>query len=285
MTDHLSAQELTAAANEVSKLAPKIYDDALAPGVRRLSTEVELAARALHVVLAPVRALVWGAEQVEALFTARVAEKLAKVPAEEFVEPPLHVVGPAYEALRYTGHDEVLREMYASLIAAAVVRETTGQAHPAFVEIIKQMTATEARFLAFLRGRMSFEIGHVDAKHPGGGVTHVASHLALVPDAIGMSGMAEVQSGIGNLNRLGLTAVPPYLRRLDDTAYEPLRQSAGVQAVFQAVRDHGNEPDFRMGIVEITMLGIQFVDVCASELPSRDADRPTSVKRASGDDA
>ena len=62
-------------------------------------------------------------------------------------------MGPALEALRYTGHQEGLREIYANLLATSLDVDTSLQAHPAFVDMIKSMSPDEARMLGLFAHR------------------------------------------------------------------------------------------------------------------------------------
>src|SRR5947207_379089 len=72
---------------------------------------LQTVAKTIHIALAPVAALVWGYDTIKEFVSTRVAEKLAGVPAENIRTPEPHVVGPALEALRYTGHQGTLREL------------------------------------------------------------------------------------------------------------------------------------------------------------------------------
>ncbi len=130
--------------------AVPIYQDALQPAAKEIGTALQTVAKTIHIALAPVSVLVWGYEQIRDFVNTKVAEKLKDVPPENIVTPKLNVAGPALEALRYTGHEETLRDMYANLLAASMDTRTATAAHPSFVEIIRQLTPDEARILRFL---------------------------------------------------------------------------------------------------------------------------------------
>src|SRR5258707_14575419 len=100
--------------------AVPVYQDALQPAIREVGVGLQTVAKTIHVALAPVSALVWGYEQIKDFVSTRVAEKLKDVPPERITSPDPHVVGPALEALRYTGHEENLRELYANLLATSL---------------------------------------------------------------------------------------------------------------------------------------------------------------------
>lgn len=66
------------------------------------------------------------------------------------------MAGPALEALKYTGHEEELREMYANLLVTSLNVETAKKAHPSFVEVIKQLEPKEARLIKHLSERLNY---------------------------------------------------------------------------------------------------------------------------------
>ncbi len=133
-----------------------IYQDTLQPTAKELGKSLETIAKAINVALAPISALVWGYENIEKFISTTVAEKLKNVPAEQICTPSPMLAGPALEALKYTGHENILREMYANLIAAALDSKTTASAHPAFVEVIKQLTPAEAQIIRMLSVEESY---------------------------------------------------------------------------------------------------------------------------------
>lgn len=83
---------------------------------------------------------------VEALKAETVAE-LQKIKPENQIEPKLCIAGPAMDAAKYFVEEPDLRNMFAKLIASASDISKVTSVHPAFVEIIKQLTPFEAKIL------------------------------------------------------------------------------------------------------------------------------------------
>ncbi|WP_457652140.1 DUF4393 domain-containing protein [Rhodocaloribacter sp.] len=134
------------AVKELAEVIP-VYQDLMQPAFKELGKGLETIARAVNAALAPLKAVIWGYERIEQFVIVRVAEKLKDVPEESIVTPDLTIAGPVVEALKFTAHKEQLREMYASLLATSMDRETIRNAHPAFVEVIRQLTPPEASIL------------------------------------------------------------------------------------------------------------------------------------------
>jgi hypothetical protein len=61
---------------------------------------------------------VYGLEQIGAWIQKRVSERLKDVPPDQIVEPDARIAVPATQALIYSMNDELIREMFASLLAA-----------------------------------------------------------------------------------------------------------------------------------------------------------------------
>jgi len=77
-------------------------------------------------------------------FEKDLESRLAGVPEENLRTPPLNVAVPAMMGLSYSLDEEAIREMYLNLIARASDDRAPDAAHPAFAEIIKQLSAPEA---------------------------------------------------------------------------------------------------------------------------------------------
>ena len=146
-----------AAATLVEKIP--IYQDAVQPLAKETGKALETVGKTVNAALLPVRGLVWGIEQIEEFVTTTVAKKLQNIPLENIQTPDPAVAGPSLESLRYTGHKESLSEMYANLIATSMDSQSSEDAHPGFVEIIRNLNSEEAKILSFL---MHEKIGDTD---------------------------------------------------------------------------------------------------------------------------
>jgi hypothetical protein len=134
-----------------------VYKDAIRPAAKKFGSELKPAAEnlgqsittvteALHLALAPLRGLVWGYQQIEEIVFPALQERF-KQKLHRMVTPPVAIAGPAFESLRFSGAEESLREMYINLLETSMDLETAQAAHPAFVEIIRQLNPEEARLL------------------------------------------------------------------------------------------------------------------------------------------
>jgi hypothetical protein len=95
--------------------------------------------------------LVYGLEKSADWIEKAVSERLKDVPQDKIVPPNPRIAVPALQALTYSLSDELIREMFANLLAADMNADTKKDAHPAFVELVKEMTPEDARILKLVQ--------------------------------------------------------------------------------------------------------------------------------------
>lgn len=199
-------------------------------------------------------------EYFEDTFPQEMGAKIADIPDEDLITPIASVAVPALQGLSYTFGESTLKEMYLNLLAAASDVRRANQVHPAFAEIIKQLTPQEAGFLDW--------IGH----HPAG--LHVVRARDELGDPLTSSGVlisALIPSGyraeddpeekfplaiwVDNWQRLGLAnAVFIELPNLDENRwveqnpdYVRFAKQPGISKIA-----------FDKGLIRITSFGRQF---------------------------
>jgi hypothetical protein len=255
--------------------AVPVYQDMLQPAAREIGIGLQTIAKTIHLALAPVAALVWGHETLREFISTRVAEKLKHVPLSNIKTPEAHVVGPALEALRYTGHQEVLRELYANLLATSLDAETCQNAHPAFVEMIKNMSPDEARIMRlFSMGESALPIVQIRAYEKDEAESYGIIHrcFSLIGREAGCALPNLTPVYLDNLVRLGLLEMHittgsdgPVLARSE--VYEPLEDEACrmLSEPRSLLEEHGGRLEFVRGFVHLTDLGSQFCRACVVE--------------------
>ena len=130
---------------------------ALGPAAEQFGTELakleagRTAAQIVHHALRTVGAVVYCGSVVCEWLQHRLAEKIKDVPPEKLTSPDPRIAAPAIQALTYSMDDETIREMYANLLATEMQVDRKQHSHPAFVELIKQMTPSDARLLEIFR--------------------------------------------------------------------------------------------------------------------------------------
>jgi hypothetical protein len=172
-------------------------------------------AKAINVVLLPIAAINYGYERARDYFQGKfetdLNEKLADVSPDDIVEPKPSLAGPVMQGLAFSHDEQALRDMYLNLLASAMNRRAADSTHPAFVEIIKQLTAEEAEALcAALSPPLDKEIAQVRLNMPAvGGWRVLLNHLMPVTAAATRrpTENPKLPAMVDNWIRLGLVDV------------------------------------------------------------------------------
>ena len=245
--------------------AVPVYQDALQPAAREIGRALETVAKTVHIALAPVAALVWGFEQIRDFVSTRVAEKLCNTPQDEIVQPKPHVAGPILESLRYTGHAEELRELYANLLAASMDLKTTSMAHPSFVEIIKELTPDEAKLVRHMStlGRRPILTIQAANLEDGKGKNDILVNFSVLGEGAGCEYPNMTPSYLDNLARQGLISVRYDVQYTAPDAYEILENHAIVLEVMRLIDEkEGFKSNTERGAVVVSEFGKQFIKTC-----------------------
>ncbi|MEN3331444.1 MAG: hypothetical protein V7641_809 [Blastocatellia bacterium] len=293
MADENKIRDAADAVKGIVEAVP-VYQDALQPAAKEIGAALQKVTKAIHVALAPISALVWGYEKIAEYLDKALTEKLKKVPPERIVMPSPSVAGPTIEALRFVAHEPTLRELYANLLATAMDADTAISAHPAFVEIIRQLTPHEARLISHmatslfnpvLSGGISLLINEEEA-------VMEFRHYSLLDQEIGLE--QEIQgwpigltlSYLDNLMRLGLAEILPAVEQGDISQSKyPLIEERAKAVVTNIVSMQGAGGETKVSSLEIkdirtskelirlTALGHQFHSVCMGSPESNQAEK------------
>jgi hypothetical protein len=267
MTNENKIRDVVDAVTGVAQAVP-VYQDVVQPAAQEIGKALQTVAKTVHVVLAPVSALVWGYDQVKEFVSTKVAERLKNVPPENLVTPKPNVAGPALEALRYTGHESSLSDLYANLLAAAMDSRTAQGAHPAFVEIIKQMTPDEAKIVALFASDIALPLVNLlweykpnqDGNTGGKAVLISYSHIGHLA---GCEYPKMTPTYIDNLCRLGLAEIPTFGEYTSKGIYDALENDEVVQTNTRLIESN---PEVQSRIerktLQVSVLGKQFAQVC-----------------------
>lgn len=128
------------------KVKQDIYDDAFHPAAVQSGKALETVVMLINKMLSPLRKFAQSGEENTDKLQNSIQEHLKNFSPQEIKEPPKNIAVPALVANSYTDADE-LRALYANLISNSMYIPNSGYAHPAFLEIINQLTPDEALLL------------------------------------------------------------------------------------------------------------------------------------------
>lgn len=267
MSEENNIRDVVDAVTGVATAVP-VYQDVVQPAAQELGKALQTVAKTVHIALAPVSALVWGYDQFKDFVSTKVADRLKNVPPENIVMPKPNVAGPALDSLRYTGHEPTLSDLYANLLAAAMDKSTALGAHPAFVEIIKQLTPDEAKLVGLFVRDMVLPLLDVrwEYKTPTeekSGGKDVLINFSKLGEMAQCEFPQLTPTYIDNLCRLGLAEIPAMQHYTAKGIYDDLENAPEVEQ--QRLQIEQN-PDLKcvlnQKILKITELGKQFASIC-----------------------
>lgn len=222
--------------------------------------------KTINNVLVPLAAINFAFDKARAYFSGKfqeeIAAKAAAIPPEHIVEPKASVAGPTLQGLAFTHEEPDLKEMYLNLLATAMDGRIAAVAHPAFVEIIKQLDSEDARLIrGALQSPSPIPIVqiHQKAKDSDGYTVRVRHLLNLTNSTTGA--VVEdpgIPAIIDNWVRLGLVEVE-YDKHLSDEAhYAWAEQRPEFLRLSQAPNALKAKVEFQKGIMSSTELGKRF---------------------------
>jgi len=225
--------------------------------------------KTINNALLPLAAVNFAFDKARAYFAQRflqdLSQKAERVPPENIVEPKASVAGPALQGLAFCHEEHELKEMYLNLIASAMDGRIAEGAHPAFVEIIKQLNAEEARLLSgILRSQAGLPIVEIRLKTVGeeGWIT-LHRHLLDLRNA--QNGQPAESAGLAamadNWTRLGLVEIDYATYLTDETKYNWVEHRPEWLRVKEQYEKDQKKIEFQKGMMSRTAFGIQFARI------------------------
>ena len=111
-------------------------------------------------------------------FRQNLEQKASEIPTDKIQEPPITIVGPTLEALKYSLDDEALREMYINLLCSSMDSSNNNYVHPAFVDIIRHMSSYDARLFKFI----AEENWYIKAINPRAKIAGTTTECQCMPE-------------------------------------------------------------------------------------------------------
>lgn len=244
-----------------------IYPDLIQPAAQELGKTL---GGVLRVALSPFNLMVWGFNNIRNYLEPALTIKLSSVPIENIISPAPEIAGPAIEALRFTGSNEELRELYANIIATSMDISTAELAHPSFVEILKNLSSDECRILQRISeiSKITDYLAAIELirknKETGDYDTLYKNFSVLNEEQLKHSN--HFLSYLNNLSRLTIIEVSYLITLGDESPYEELENSDIWNSIKSKYEIPQNEEfAFNRGLITITPYGKQFLRAVVQE--------------------
>ena len=134
-----------------TELAKELVGSTIKPSLETLGKTASLPFQALYALCLPLRKWIVEREFRFDEFVKLLELKAEGISPDKLVAPEPYVAVPAIQAISYCMDSEELRDMFANLLVSSMNIDEKNKVHPAYVEIIKQLTPNEAKILKQLR--------------------------------------------------------------------------------------------------------------------------------------
>lgn len=200
----------------------------------------------------------WDAIVVYIQKTAAQMAARRRIQNDQLLEPRIDIAVPAIEAIRYSA----LKKELALLIASTMDPARTHDAHPAFIEFLKQISRDEINLIAHLPPPSHVvpmaTLHHLDR---AGSIQRSLRHIIPAAYARTCERQASIPGYIDNLLRLNLISNTSQLQITDSNHYRDLLNQDFVQQYRQSVGPQLT-PKIVRHVVCLTEFGQQFRSCC-----------------------
>lgn len=250
------------ASGKALEVAPKLYDDAIQPSAQEVGKSLSLIPKAINAAFVPLRKWIAYKEYSIVETEKLLADKLKNLEPEKIVPPEPYVAVPAIQAISYSMNNDVLRNLYANLIAKSMNTDTKDNVHPSFVEIIKQLSPLDAKLFNILCMNVINPIIDLGLKTKGeSGSIVLVNNITL----INISTIESISVSIDNLERLKLISIPYGTHYVNDNLYAPFYDHVIYKQYDNLYRESAlDELKITKKIISITEMGKSFHKICVS---------------------
>ena len=222
--------------------------------------------KTINNVLLPLAAINFAFDKARKYFSEKfqqdLSEKTSEIPPDQIVEPKASIAGPTLQGIAFTHEEPCLKDMFLSLLATAMDARVSPEAHPAFVEIIKQLTSDEAELLcSILKSEVVLPIVQIRLKEKdGSGWRSLATHILNIinKDTKEPTENPRCPAMVDNWIRLGLVEVDYSKYIQDEKSYAWVEKRPEVLKYKEQNETEDRKIDFGKGVIVKTALGSQF---------------------------
>ena len=258
--------------NDTMKTVPKLYDDVVHPIAASTGKLLSIIPRAINAALSPIEQWIaikdYNLEKTKIL----LAKELENVPEENIVTPDPYVAVPAIQSISYCMNCDDLRSMYSKLLAKAMNKDTKNSTHPAFVEVIRQLSPNDCLFLNSVKNEKGHPIANIRFQKPDYSFGLPAEgidmfhNLMILKDCV--LNYNEINFSVSNLIRLGISNVT-FDFTFTDEYYSALKETSIYKSFLNDIdiyRKQNGRNNYvfylQKGIFQTTPFGSSFIGAC-----------------------
>lgn len=253
---------------DLSNSTNNIINDGILPAVKSASKTITSVIDFFNnTILYPVQMYNIYADDKLKKFALQLQEKMEKIELNKVVQPSINIIGPVMEGLKYNLDEEHIKEMFLNILSSDINSDKKELVIPAYIEIIKQISNSDAKFLKtlydiFLKNQnQSIALLYVKLVTPFEKNSYILLDKYVIPAE--NRTIRTNQVVLDNLIRLGI------IECIEEKAIAGTQlYIKGFDFIKNDYKDIPNimgtiEPD--NGILKITDFGLNFLKVCIEE--------------------
>lgn len=192
------------------------------------------------------------------IFKKELEDSINKIPDDKKVEPSVQTTAQALENSKYCIDQDNLREMFTALISNSMNIDYQKDVHPAFAEILKQMSPLDAEIIKVFKNSslVGLPICRYQINENGGYKTLLEN---VFIDYF-MFNLETCSISISSLTRLGLIKVTYNDILLNEELYKGFTEHPWF--IFLKDKFPDKNIAIQKGIVSLTPLGRSFTRIC-----------------------
>lgn len=232
---------------------------------KNLGESAVILSKTIKNCLLPLAAVNYAFDKAKKYFTEKIDEdiheKTASIPADNLIEPKGSIAGPALQGLAFSHDEPNIKEMYLNLLKTSMDNRKFHDAHPAFVEIIKQLTSEEAILLKdVLLSYGPVPLAQVRSTRKTGGFNIKIKHLASLTNIETEQPVVNKRfpTIVDNWIRLGLVEVTYQSFLNDEKRYNWVKNRPEYMKIEEEAHKDFETISFNKGLMESSDLGQLF---------------------------
>lgn len=254
--------KLTGTIGDTLKTAPTLNEDASQPTVPEVD---KLVLRAINAAFSNLDKYILNKENALDETKNLLEKKLENVDSKKIVPPEPYVAVPAIQAISFSMHSKVLRNLYANLLAKAMNCDTKNMVHPSFIEIIRQMSPVDAMIFRIIKESNSRPLITIDIKNKNTGGQHpYAKYCSWITDF----SLEQCRLSFAFLCRLGMIEISPISHYTVDSNYNSVRQNPAFKKIEEKclhTLSENQEIVYIKNYIKLNDLSDLFYDICVKD--------------------
>lgn len=244
----------------------EVYEDGAKPVVKPTGELIGILPRTIKAALSPLEVWILQKEYNVKQTRKLLEEKLKNVNLDNICSPEPHIAVPAMQYISYCMNNDELRDMYANLLANSMNKVVKNGVHPAFVEIIRQLSPDEEKILKAIKNERVIPTVTLRAEDKLGRGQDVVRDFSVITETANCENIGAYEQYFDNLIRLGLLKqAAKYQSLAEEKWYQGLETNPFIiqmkEIIQTAYKDHSN-PKIERSYIYMTSFGIAFCKIC-----------------------